>query len=95
MSAKSKIEAKEKMTSTDSARWLDSPKNVRTVRYIFYGVLVLLVLPDLFIHKHTLFYSFEAWPGFYGLFGFISCVGIILVSKVLGYLLKRDENYYD
>lgn len=75
--------------------WLDNPKNIRLVRNVFYGVLVLLVLPDLFLHKHTLFYSFEAWPGFYALFGFISCVAIILVSKVLGYVLKRNESYYD
>lgn len=75
--------------------WLDDPKNIRIVRNVFYVVLVLLVLPDIFIHKHTLFYSFEAWPGFYALFGFISCVAIILVSKLLGYVLKRGENYYD
>lgn len=83
------------MTTPDSRYWLDKPENVRTLRYVFYVVLALLIVPDLFIHKHTLFYSFEAWPGFYGLFGFISCVAIILVSKVLGYILKRSENYYD
>lgn len=84
-----------KPATPQELNWLDDPKNIRTVRFVFYVVLVLLVLPDLFVHKHTLFYSVEAWPGFYALFGFVSCVAIILISKLLGYVLKRSENYYD
>lgn len=75
--------------------WLDYPQNIRKVRIWFYIVLALLVLPDLFIHKHALFYSYETWPGFYALFGFVSCVVIIVVSKLLGFVLKRKEDYYD
>ena len=75
--------------------WFDHPKNIRKLRIGFYIVLALLVLPDFFIHKHTLFSSIEGWPGFYALFGFISCVVIIVISKLLGYLLKRKEDYYD
>jgi hypothetical protein len=37
----------------------------------------------------------EAWPGFYAVFGFIACVVIILVSKLLGFALKVREDYYD
>ncbi|MCP3176246.1 hypothetical protein MJO47_03940 [Desulfuromonas sp. KJ2020] len=75
--------------------WFDHPQNIRKLRIGFYAVLVLLVVPDLFLHKHTLFSSVEAWPGFYALFGFIACVAIILISKVLGFVLKRPEDYYD
>lgn len=75
--------------------WFDHPQNIRRLRLGFYAVLVLLVLPDFFIHKHTLFSSVEAWPGFYAMFGFIACVAIILISKVLGFVLKRREDYYD
>jgi len=75
--------------------WFDHPQNIRRLRLGFYIVLVLLVLPDFFIHKHTLFSPIEGVPGFYALFGFIACVAIILISKVLGYVLKRPEDYYD
>ncbi len=75
--------------------WFDHPGNIRKLRIGFYIVLALLVLPDFFMHKHTLFYSVEAWPGFYAAFGFISCVVIIVVSKLLGFWLKRGESYYD
>jgi len=33
--------------------------------------------------------------GFYPLFGFISCIALIIISKFLGYILKKDERYYD
>jgi hypothetical protein len=75
--------------------WFDHPQNIRRLRTGFYIVLVLLVLPDFFLHKHHLFSTVESWPGFYALFGFTSCVAIIVVSKILGNLLKREEDYYD
>lgn len=75
--------------------WFDHPQNIRRLRLWFYIVLVLLVLPDFFLHKHHLFSVVESWPGFYAMFGFLSCVGIILVSKALGFWLKREEDYYD
>lgn len=75
--------------------WFDKPQNIKRLKIGFYILLVLLVLPDFFVHKHTLFSSIEAVPGFYALFGFISCVAIILISKLLGFALKKDENYYD
>lgn len=75
--------------------WFDHPKNIKRLKTGFYIVLALLVLPDLFMHKHTLFYSVEAWPGFYAFFGFAACVIIILVSKLFGFALKVREDYYD
>lgn len=75
--------------------WFDYPKNIKRLKTGFYIVLALLVLPDFFMHKHTLFYSVEAWPGFYAFFGFVACVIIILVSKLFGFALKVREDYYD
>ncbi|HEX9776535.1 MAG TPA: hypothetical protein VGA63_00160 [Geopsychrobacteraceae bacterium] len=75
--------------------WFDHPRNIKRLKIGFYAVLVLLVLPDFFMHKHSLFSSVEALPGFYALFGFISCVAIILISKLLGFVLKKKEDYYD
>lgn len=75
--------------------WFDHPQNIKRLKIGFYIVLVLLVLPDFFMHKHSLFSPVEAWPGFYAVFGFVSCVVIILVSKLLGFVLKRKEDYYD
>ena len=75
--------------------WFDHPKNIKRLKTGFYIVLALLVLPDFFLHKHTLFSPVEAWPGFYAFFGFAACVIIILVSKLFGFVLKVREDYYD
>ena len=75
--------------------WFDHPHNLRRLKRWFWTVLALLVVPDFFLHKHALFSTVETWPGFYALFGFVSCVVIILVSKLFGLVLKRGEGYYD
>jgi hypothetical protein len=44
-------------------------------------------------HAHFGFEDFPAWGSVYGL---VSCLLIVIVSKVLGKLwLTRPENYYD
>jgi hypothetical protein len=72
---------------------------LKTVVWICYGVLALLVVIDAlpFLvdkeHAHT---SVEHIPGFWSVFGFVSCTLIIFVSKWYGHagIMKR-EDYYD
>jgi uncharacterized membrane protein len=58
------------------------------------GLCAVLGLADLVYHRHTLF-SFEFFPGIYGIFGFISCVFIVFAGIGLRKLVMRDEDYYD
>ena len=74
--------------------FLDSPKNRRRVRKYFYISLVLLLAIDLFIPKHGHFVWEEA-PFFFAAYGFIGCVSLIFIAKVLRFLVKRKEDYYD
>ena len=66
----------------------------------FYASLVVLVLteavaPRFFYDEHAHF-AFEDWPAFGSIYGFFSCVAIILVSKLLGKLwLMRPDTYYE
>ena len=74
--------------------FLDSPQNRRRIRKYFYISLVLLLAIDLFISKHGHF-AWEEAPFFFAVYGFIGCVGLIFIAKVLRLLVKRKENYYD
>jgi hypothetical protein len=53
-----------------------------------------LLLIDPFIHKHGEF-AWEDVPEFYAAYGFVSCVLLIFIAKILRRWIKRDENYYD
>ena len=53
-----------------------------------------LLLIDFFYHRHVI-HEWEALWGFYGLFGFVACVTLVLVAKELRKVLKRGEDYYD
>lgn len=57
------------------------------------GVLLLTLMAEWFVSIHAHF-GVDGTQGFYAWFGFISCVAIVLVSKVLGLILKRKEHYY-
>ncbi len=74
--------------------FLDSAKNRLRVRRYFYISLFILLVLDLFIPKHGHF-AWENAPSFYAVYGFIACVSLIFVAKILRLLVKRKEDYYD
>lgn len=74
--------------------WLDDPRNVTRIYWSVFVVCGLLFVADAFYHKHPHFEA-ESWFGFYGIFGFVACVGLVLAAKVLRLILKRPEDYYD
>jgi hypothetical protein len=79
---------------------LEDPVRFRRMKRWFYAGLAALALteaaaPFLLYSDHGHF-EFEDLPAWGSLYGFISCVVIIVVSKVLGKLwLSRPENHYD
>ena len=74
--------------------WFDKKSNLILFLRIFYASLVVLLVLDLFIEKHTVF-GFDGAPSFSAVYGFISCVLLVLLAKVLRILIMRDEDYYD
>ena len=74
--------------------WLDRSENVtKLYRGLWVTGIALLAL-DLFLHKHEEF-DFAAWFGFYGVFGFLACVVLVLIAKNLRRVLMRSEDYYE
>lgn len=74
--------------------FFDKPKNIRKLWIMLYLVCGLLIIPDLFTHRHA-YFGFDSFFGFYALLGFVSCAVLILFSKLLGFVLKVKEGYYD
>lgn len=78
----------------EQAYWLDDMRNVDKVVYGLYAVCGALLLIDILVHKHGPF-AIEHWFGFYGIFGFVACVGLVLAARGLRVILIRPEDYYD
>lgn len=74
--------------------WLDDHRNVDRLVYWFYGICAVLIAVDVFVPKHGPF-GLEHVFGFYGVYGFVACVTLVLVAKQLRRVLMRPEDYYD
>ena len=61
---------------------------------VFYVLCALLVGLDLVYHRHVE-RDFESLWGFYAIYGFISCVVLVLIAKEMRKLLMRAEDYYE
>ena len=72
----------------------DKHKNVQRLLYVFYGSLLVLLIIDFFIHKHGDF-PWENAPAFFAVYGFVSCVALIFIAKLLRKIVRRKETYYD
>lgn len=78
----------------DKKHIFDNPKNVQKVLYGLFASLILLLALEPFVHKHS-YFAWEAWFGFYAIYGFVACVLLVLAAKyVLRPFVKRDEDYY-
>lgn len=73
--------------------WLDDPLNIKRLWRGFLVVLVLTVAAGFFTDLHPHF-EIEKWPGFNAAYGFLSCLLMIVVAKLVGILLKRPDTYY-
>jgi hypothetical protein len=81
-------------------RYLEDPVRLTRMKRWFYAGLAAIALsevaaPRLFDAEPAHFW-FEDVPAFGSVYGLVSCILIIVVSKLLGKLwLMRPENYYD
>ncbi len=78
----------------ETDHWLVRPQTIRWLWIGFSVVLALTVVLQLVI-KVKGYFGIDGWLGFGAIFGFLCCVGMVLVAKGLGRFLKRKENFYD
>jgi hypothetical protein len=71
----------------------DSPKNVNRVLQFLYGGCFLLFVADFLVHRHISHYWENIWA-FYPLYGFVSCVVLVIIASWMRPFLIRSEDYY-
>jgi len=79
--------------SNQDDHWLVRPKTIRLLWQIFSAVLALTVIAQFFIYIKG-YVGIDSWLGFGAGFGFLACVAMVLFAKLLGKVLKRDQDYY-
>lgn len=85
---------KKKKKKKRELTFFDIPKNRNMVVRLLYAVLLILLIIDLFIHRHGDFH-WEESPGVFAVYGFVACVVLVFVAKVLRMIVERKEDYYD
>lgn len=88
--------------SAEKKHLFDDRKNVkRAIRSLFICCAILFIGDVVFFfeHKHLSFedgaFPIEGWFGFYGIFGFVACVLLVLAAKQMRKVLMREEDYYE
>jgi len=74
--------------------WLARPTTIRLLWRVFAGVLAATVLAQAVIYVKG-YFGVDAWFGFGAGYGFLACLAMVLIAKGRGFILKRDEDYYD
>ncbi len=77
-----------------TGHWLTRRETIRKLWIWGCVGLAALVALDFFIHPHAYFtvdgsFGFNAW------YGFATCVAMVVVAKLLGIFLKREDTYYE
>ncbi len=68
----------------------------KLLRTAFFILLAVLVGLNVFIRPHHAEFGFDTTPGFWGIFGLvIGLVMVIIMKKIIQPLIARKEGYYE
>jgi hypothetical protein len=81
-------------------RQLEDPVRFKRLKVAFYVALVMIAIMEFalprLLHAEKAEFWFEDLPAWESVYGLISCIVIIVGSKLLGKLwLMKREDYYD
>ena len=74
--------------------WLDRKENVTKIVRTLYVVCGLVILADLFARNYSET-EIDEIKFFYGVYGFVASVVLVLATKLMRKVLSRREDYYD
>ena len=77
----------------EKKHWLVRPENIRRMWLIFLGVLGATVAVQALVEVHD-YFVVDGLFGFSAAYGFLTCVAMVIAAKILGWWLKRPDDYY-
>ncbi len=82
------------MSEQQEQHWLVRPKTIRGM-WIAGSILLAMTVALQLLIPIKGYFGPDGWFGFGALFGFGACLLMVVFAKLLGFLLKRPEDYYD
>jgi hypothetical protein len=79
---------------SERRHWLYRPETIPKLWAWGAGVLALTVVVEVFVDLHPHF-GFADWFSFNAVYGFASCLAMIVFAKWLGGFVKRPDDYYE
>ena len=66
-------------------------------KIIYMLILLINITPYLYVFYNFKKISFDIDDiiGFYPIFGFLACISLIIIAKILAVVLKKGDTYYD
>lgn len=78
----------------DGGYWVDRKGRMTLLYRCLWALCAVFAAADFFFAHHPMF-KIEGFPVFYGLFGFIVTIALVLGARELRKIVRRDEDYYD
>lgn len=78
----------------EQRHWLYRPATIARLCAWGVGALLVTVIAELFVTLYEHF-AFTGWFGFHAVFGFVSCVLMVVVARGFARVVKRRADYYE
>ena len=82
------------MTPDEKTHFFDKPENLKKFLRGFYILCAILLAVDFVHHRHVT-HDWENLWGFYAIYGFVACVLLVEVAKLMRAVLMRAPDYYE
>ncbi len=82
------------MTRDEKTHFFDKPRNLQRFLRGFYIVCAILLAVEFVLHRHV-GHDWEKLWGFYAVYGFVACVLLVEIAKLMRALLMRAPDYYE
>lgn len=74
--------------------WLYKKHSIKKLWISGAVLLLMTILAEFFVELHAHF-SQADWFSFNAVFGFFACFIMVFFARLLGFLIRRKDDYYD